>query len=170
MRARGPLSIHIFTACCRVAALFWLGLFSVAAVQALDASETGVRPGTLPKSLYISDFAEFSRSTQRLVDFTGDKVVTHILGCHLEQSRTPYVDYPIGSMYQPDEHSIDLSHAHLLELNHALREMQSHPVQMAMRDFTIFPADEEAWKSLEAIRKTTQEEQLRHMWDQTESR
>jgi hydroxyacylglutathione hydrolase len=97
-------------------------------------------------------------------------VITHILGCHVEQSRTPYVDYPIGSMYQPEEHSLELSRAQLLELNEALRGMQGHPTRMALRDFTIYPTNEEVWKSLEAVEKKTQEEQLRHMWDQTESR
>jgi glyoxylase-like metal-dependent hydrolase (beta-lactamase superfamily II) len=123
-----------------------------------------------PGRLYISDFTEFLRSTGRLVDFTKGKIVSHIVGCHIEQARKPYVDYPIGSMYQPDEHSLELSRAHLLELNEALGEMRDHPVRMALRDFTIWPADEDAWKSLELTRKTTQEEQLRHMWDQTESK
>ena len=123
-----------------------------------------------PGRLYVEDFEEFSRSTQRLVDFTKGKIITHIVGCHIEQSRTPYVDYPIGSMYQPDEHSLELSRAHLLELNAALGEMRDHPVRMALRDFTIWPADENAWKSLDITRKATQEEQRRHMWDQTESK
>jgi len=123
-----------------------------------------------PGRLYIADFTEFSRSTQRLVDFTRAKMVAHIVGCHIEQTRTPYVDYPIGSMYQPDEHSLELSRAHLLELNEALHEMEGHPARRAMRDFTIFPVDDEVWKSLEIIREKTQERQLRHMWDQTESK
>ena len=123
-----------------------------------------------PGRLYVSDFAEFSRSTQRLVDFTRDKVVTHIVGCHIEQTRKPYTDYPIGSMYQPDEHSLDLSRAHLLELNEALHEMGGHPARLARRDFTIFPVDDEVWKSMEITRQKTQEQQLRHMWDQTESK
>jgi hydroxyacylglutathione hydrolase len=123
-----------------------------------------------PGRLYIDDFAEFSRSTERLVDFTSGKMVTHIVGCHIEQTRTPYVDYPIGSMYQPDEHSLDLSRAHLLELNQALHEMRGHAARLAMRDFTIFPVDDEVWKSLEITREKTQGQQLRHMWDQTESK
>ena len=97
-------------------------------------------------------------------------MVTHTVGCHIEQRRTPYVDYPIGSMYQPDEHSLELSRAHLLELNEALYEMGGHAVRLAMRDFTIFPVDDEVWKSLEITRAKTLEQQPRHMWDQTESR
>ena len=104
------------------------------------------------------------------VDFIKGKMVTHIVGCRIEQTRTPYVDCPIGSMYQPDEHSLQLSRAHLLELNEALHEMGEHPARLAMRDFTVFPVDDEVWKSLEITRAKTQEQQLRHMWDQAESK
>jgi len=123
-----------------------------------------------PGRLYIADFAAFKSSTQRLVDFTKDKTVTNIVGCHIEQTRTPYRDYPIGSMYQPDEHSLELSRAHLLELNEALREMGDHPTRLAMRDFTIWPVDDNEWKSLDRIRAITLEQQRRHMWDQNESK
>jgi hydroxyacylglutathione hydrolase len=123
-----------------------------------------------PGRLYIPDFGAFTRSTERLVEFTSGKVLTHILGCHIEQSRTPYVDYPIGSMYQPEEHSLELARAHLLELNDALRGMQSSPTRMALRDFTIYPTNEEAWKALDALEKKTQDEQRRCMWDQAECR
>jgi glyoxylase-like metal-dependent hydrolase (beta-lactamase superfamily II) len=123
-----------------------------------------------PGRLYIPDFAAFRSSTERLVAFTNGKVITHILGCHIEQSRTPYVDYPIGSMYQPEEHSLEMARAHLLELNDALRGMQSSPTRLALRDFTIYPTDDAAWKVLEALEKKTQAEQVRCMWDQAECR
>jgi hydroxyacylglutathione hydrolase len=123
-----------------------------------------------PGRLYIDDFAAFTKSTQRLVDFTADKIVTHIVGCHIEQTRTPYLDYPIGSMYQPDEHSLDLSRGELLELNQALRAMGGHPVRLALRDFTIWPVDDNEWRSLDRVRAITQERQLRQMWDQAESK
>ena len=57
-----------------------------------------------------------------------------------------------------------------IELNEALQEMKDHPVRLAMGDFTLWPADDGAWKSLDETRKQTQEQQLRHMWNQTESR
>ncbi len=92
-----------------------------------------------PGRLYVSDFPAFAASIQRLVDFTRDKPVAHILGCHIEQSKTPFLDYPIGTKYQPDEHVLELSHAHLVELNEALKSMSGRPVRYAMRDFTIWP-------------------------------
>ncbi len=94
-----------------------------------------------PGRLYVFDFPAFSASIERLVDFTRDKPVAHILGCHIEQSRTPYLDYPVGTKYQPDEHALELSHAHLIELNEALKSMHGRVARYALRDFTIWPRD-----------------------------
>ena len=92
-----------------------------------------------PGRLYVGDPAQFIHSIQRLVDFTNNKIVTHILGNHIENTRTPYLDYRIGTIYQPDEHTLELGRGELLELNEALRQMNGKLRRMAMRDFTIWP-------------------------------
>jgi glyoxylase-like metal-dependent hydrolase (beta-lactamase superfamily II) len=92
-----------------------------------------------PGRLYVEDASAFTLSIQRLVDFTQGKILTHVLGNHIEQTRTPYLDYPIGTVYQPEEHELALGRAHLLELNDALRGMNGKVVRMAFRDFTIWP-------------------------------
>ena len=92
-----------------------------------------------PGRLYVRDFPQFVLSTQRLVDFTRGKIVTHILGTHIEQSATPYRDYPVGTVFQPEEHSLPLTRGTLLELNDALHAMGTRPVRMAFRDFTVWP-------------------------------
>ena len=51
-----------------------------------------------PGRIFVRDFAAFARSNRRLADFMRGKIVAHILGCHVEQSTTPYVDYPVGTM------------------------------------------------------------------------
>jgi hydroxyacylglutathione hydrolase len=94
-----------------------------------------------PGRLYISDFAQYLASTRRLVTFTETRPVAHILGCHVEQSSTPFVDYPIGTTYQPHEHGLELGRAHLLELLAGLEQMQAKPVKLVLRDFTIFPRE-----------------------------
>jgi hydroxyacylglutathione hydrolase len=91
-----------------------------------------------PGRLYVADFPAFVASTARLVRFTDGKIITHIVGCHIEETRTPYLDYKIGTKYQPDEHSLDMGRGELLELNDALSRMKK-PVRMAFRDFTIWP-------------------------------
>jgi hydroxyacylglutathione hydrolase len=92
-----------------------------------------------PGRLYVEDAPAFALSIQRLVNFTHGKIVVHILGNHIEQTRTAYLDYPIRTIYQPDEHQLELGRAHLLELNEALRDLNVRIVRMAFRDFTIWP-------------------------------
>jgi len=62
-----------------------------------------------------------------------------VLGAHIENTRRPYVDYPQGTSFQPDEHALALRRAHLLELQGALRQMGDHLVRRALRDFTLWP-------------------------------
>ncbi|MCU1276435.1 MAG: beta-lactamase domain protein [Bryobacterales bacterium] len=92
-----------------------------------------------PGRLYVEDFPAYLASIKRLVSYTAHKHVAHILGNHIEQTSTPYLDYPVGTKYQPQEHELPLARAHLLELDRALDDMQSHPVRTALRDFTVWP-------------------------------
>ena len=92
-----------------------------------------------PGRLYVNEPVQFIRSIQRLVDFTQKRLVAHILGNHIENTRTPCLDYRVGTIYQPDEHALELGRAELLELDEALHQMNGKVVRMAMRDFTIWP-------------------------------
>lgn len=92
-----------------------------------------------PGRLYVSDFPAYLASTRRLVEFTEGRPVAHILGCHVEQSATPFVDYPVGTVYQPHEHDLALGRAQLLELLAALEKMKDQPGKLALRDLTIVP-------------------------------
>jgi hydroxyacylglutathione hydrolase len=92
-----------------------------------------------PGRLYIADFPAYVASTQRLVQFTESHPVAHILGNHIEQTSTPYVDYPTGTKYQPNEHSLELGRANLLELMSALEALHGKPAKVFLRDLTIYP-------------------------------
>jgi hydroxyacylglutathione hydrolase len=89
-----------------------------------------------PGRLYVHDFADFQKSTERMIRFTEGKVVAHILGNHIEETRTPYLDYPVGTMYQPNEHELSLSRGALLELEEALLSLHGKPARLALRDFS----------------------------------
>jgi hypothetical protein len=93
-----------------------------------------------PGRLYVADFPAYQRSIERLVRFTADKPIAHIIGNHIEQSATAFVCYPVGSIFQTDEHPLPLSRGSLLELQDALTAMQSAPHRMSLRDFSIWPA------------------------------
>ena len=104
------------------------------------------RTGTLltgdtvyPGRLYVSDAGDFVESVGRLVEFTATREVVHVLGAHIENTRTPYVDYPRGTTFQPEEHVLELGRAHLLELQDALRQMGSGITRRSFRDFTVWP-------------------------------
>lgn len=94
-----------------------------------------------PGRLYVGDpeFPTFVASHQRLVDFTADKPVAHILGTHIEQTATPFVDYPRGTVYQPDEHVLELTRGTLLELNDALVRLGGRLERVVLRDVILSP-------------------------------
>jgi len=94
-----------------------------------------------PGRLYVgeAEFATFAASNQRMVDFTKDKPVSHILGAHIEQTRTPFVDYPRGTVYQPHEHVLELTRGTLLELNDALIGLNGTLQRVVLRDVIISP-------------------------------
>jgi hydroxyacylglutathione hydrolase len=122
-----------------------------------------------PGRLYIRDLSAFEKSNRRMLRFTEGRPVAHILGNHIEQTRIPYVDYPVGTMYQPDEHEWSLSRGVLFEIQAGLEDMRGKPQRIAYRDFSLWPAgplvkDTDADG---AAFKQTQKQQLDHMWDQT---
>ena len=119
-----------------------------------------------PGRLYVTDWDAFAQSTQRLVDFTEGKIIAHVLGCHIEQSRTPYLEYAIGSIFQPEEHVLEMSRGHLLELNAALKKIGPKPRRLALRDMTIYPLDAEVRKQMQKTRQETEDRQRGQQWDQ----
>ena len=94
-----------------------------------------------PGRLYVgeAEFPAFVASHQRMVDFTRDKPVAHILGTHIEQTNTPFVDYPRGTVYQPDEHVLELTRGVLLELNDALTQLNGKLQRVVLRDVILSP-------------------------------
>jgi hydroxyacylglutathione hydrolase len=121
-----------------------------------------------PGRLYVHNLADFQQSTDRMIQFTEGKVVAHILGNHIEETRTPYLDYPIGTMYQPNEHELSLSRGALLELREALVSLHGKLARLALRDFSIWPVGPTFAMSeaTQAVFDKTQKDQHDHMWDQ----
>jgi len=99
-----------------------------------------------PGFLFISgavsggNFAKYKASIQRLVDFTADKPVAWIFGCHVEMKSTPFQSYPYGTNFQPLERDPQLTRQHLLELNAAVQAMGNSPHVETHADFVIQPS------------------------------
>jgi hydroxyacylglutathione hydrolase len=121
-----------------------------------------------PGRLYVQDFVAFQASTERLIRFTKGKPIAHILGNHIEETRTPFVDYPVGTIYQPQEHQLELSGGALLDLEEGLLSLQGKPARLALRDFTIWPVgpDFATSPAEKAAFVQRQREQETQMWNQ----
>jgi hydroxyacylglutathione hydrolase len=92
-----------------------------------------------PGRLYVRDTAAFAVSVARLAAFARSHPVRHILGTHIENTSTPYVDYPVGTIDQPQEHGLDLTSANLFELDSLVQSMRGRMIRTIRRDFTIWP-------------------------------
>ena len=91
-----------------------------------------------PGRLYAPDYSEFARSLDRLADFAAARPVTHVMGCHIEMTRTPRLDYPIGTKYQPDEPPLQMTVAQLAAVRDAARSAAARRGAHTFDDFIIF--------------------------------
>ena len=92
-----------------------------------------------PGRLYVRDTAAFAASIDRLAGFVKNHEVVHLLGAHIEQMRTPYRDYPVGTVDQPDEHALALTRTQLFELDSVVTAMRGRFVRTPLRDVTVWP-------------------------------
>lgn len=91
-----------------------------------------------PGRIYVNgDPAVFTASNQRLVDFAAEHYVSWILGTHIEQTRTPFVDYPVGTTYQPDEAPLEMTVGQLIELNEYLKSLDGEYVPHRFAGFSV---------------------------------
>jgi hydroxyacylglutathione hydrolase len=122
-----------------------------------------------PGRLYVFDFPSFEASVERLIKFTEDKPVAQVLGNHIEQTSTPFLDYPVGTMYQPNEHELALTRGTLLELGDAVRSVHGRVKRLCMRDFSVWPVAPDSMGSEEDAKfKQYMKEQRAKMWDQSQ--
>jgi hydroxyacylglutathione hydrolase len=121
-----------------------------------------------PGRLYVFDFPSFEASVERLIKFTEGKPVAQVLGNHIEQTSTPFLDYPVGTMYQPNEHELALTRGTLLELGDAVRSMHGTVKRLCMRDFSVWPVPLDIVSPEEDAKfKQYVKEQRAKMWDQS---
>ncbi|GAB0108051.1 hypothetical protein JMUB6875_70540 [Nocardia sp. JMUB6875] len=92
-----------------------------------------------PGRLYIQNWAAFTRSIDRLIEFCDRRPVTHILGCHIEMTTEPGVDYPVRTTYQPDEPPLEMTTDDLREIRAAINEIGSTPTRRAFPRFILYP-------------------------------
>jgi glyoxylase-like metal-dependent hydrolase (beta-lactamase superfamily II) len=91
-----------------------------------------------PGRLYALDFPAFVDGLERLADFAAARPVTHVMGCHIEMSRKPGRDYPLGALYQPDEPPLQMTVAQVVAVRDAARSVAAKPGAHVFDDFIIF--------------------------------
>jgi hydroxyacylglutathione hydrolase len=91
-----------------------------------------------PGRLFARDMPVFAVSMDRLVAFAAARQVTHVMGCHIEMSRTPGKDYPIGARYQPDEPPLQMTVEQMAAIRDATESVASRPGAHVFDDFIIF--------------------------------
>ena len=116
-----------------------------------------------PGRLYVDNFGEFKKSIHRLAQYTDGKIIAHVLGNHIEETRTPYLEYPIGKLNQSEEHTLELNAGSILELDRALAGMKESG-RLALRDMTVFPLDAKSLPELKETRATTEAADRKVVW------
>ncbi len=111
-----------------------------ASVAVYDAdSEMLVTGDTVyPGRLYIHDMEAFLDSMERLVEFTSSRKVKYVMGCHVEMTRTPGKDYPVGTVYQPDEHPLPMSVSDISLIGEAAKNVHESRGAHFFDGFAIF--------------------------------
>lgn len=94
-----------------------------------------------PGRLYVFDWDAFDKTIDRLIDFCTEHPVTHILGCHIEMSRTAGQDYPMGFSFHPDEHPLELTTEHLHRIRKTLDQNDRRPGRYVLPELIITPMD-----------------------------
>jgi hydroxyacylglutathione hydrolase len=60
---------------------------------------------------------------------------------HIEMTQTAGVDYPMGTIYQPNEHKLPLSVLTLKELSRALTKLGDTRTKQIHDSFIIYPVN-----------------------------
>ena len=91
----------------------------------------------LPGRLYVRDWDEFAASIDRLVEFCSKHTVKHLVGCHIEMSKYPKVDYLIRTTYQPHERALPMTVQQLDTVQTAVKEIGGKQGHYIYDDFHI---------------------------------
>jgi hydroxyacylglutathione hydrolase len=92
----------------------------------------------LPGRLLVQDYPAFQASLDRLVAFTKQRRVSHVLGCHVEMTGRPGRDFPFGATYQPGEVPPQLTVSDLVAARDAAAEVAARRGVHRYDRFVVF--------------------------------
>jgi glyoxylase-like metal-dependent hydrolase (beta-lactamase superfamily II) len=114
-----------------------------------------------PGRLYVNDAPAFLASLEALVSIAADRPVRAVMGCHIEMTRTPGRDYPIGTRYQPDEAPLAMTVEQLQAVRDAARRIAGKPGVHVFDDFAIYNGRCRFGMARQAVRRGAQTTRLR---------
>ncbi|WP_245933541.1 MBL fold metallo-hydrolase [Arthrobacter livingstonensis] len=88
--------------------------------------------------LYVEDMAAFSASLDLMVDLARTRPVTSVMGCHIEMTNRAGHDYPLGTLFHPDEPPLQMSLRQLAGVREAAHAVAARPGGHRFDDFIIF--------------------------------
>ena len=91
-----------------------------------------------PGRLYVQDMSAFTDSLDRLTQLAKSRGARHVLGAHIEMTRTPGRDYPLGTTYQPTEPALQMTVDQMRAVRDAARSVADLPGAHTFDDFIIF--------------------------------
>lgn len=104
-----------------------------------------------PGRLYINDWDAFKASIERLIQFTETHPVTYILGCHIEMSIYPRLDYLIRTTYRPYERPLQMTVDQLKSLGVAIQQVNGQPGIFPFDDFILYNGIPDRYFAYDAI-------------------
>ncbi len=91
-----------------------------------------------PGRLYVEDWDAFVGSIERMISFCETYPIAHLLGCHIEMSIYPKLDYLIRSSYQPYECPLQMTVEQLKSVREAIAHIKSRPGTYIFDDYIIY--------------------------------
>lgn len=104
-----------------------------------------------PGRLYVRDWAAFVESIERLVAFCDSHPIAHILGCHIEMSIYPKLDYLIRTSYQPHERPLEMTVEQLRSVRDAIATIGGKPGIHIFNDYIIYNGVPDRYFSYETM-------------------
>jgi hydroxyacylglutathione hydrolase len=110
-----------------------------AAVTVFDPATRWLLTGdtVYPGRLYVDDDVAFAATLDRLVEVARVREVTALLGCHVEMTTVPGVDYPEGTIEQPDEAALPMAPGRLEAVRKAAHAAIGTPGRHVHDDFVL---------------------------------
>jgi glyoxylase-like metal-dependent hydrolase (beta-lactamase superfamily II) len=91
-----------------------------------------------PGRLYVGDFPAFESTLHTLCAFSSAHPVVAVLGAHIEMSRRPFRDFPLGSTRHPGEAPLPLTTEDLNAIKDAAARVAGRPGAHRFSNFIIW--------------------------------